>query len=69
VGRIRLSIKIDQERAIALIRADRSQIAGNAGFPHTTLLIEYHPTHEMTSLVPGNSWLKNIEALESMQST
>ncbi|RMU55285.1 hypothetical protein ALP29_200523 [Pseudomonas syringae pv. avii] len=50
LSRVGLGIEVDQQRPIAFVSADCSQIAGDARFADTALLIEYHATHALVPL-------------------
>ncbi|MNC18376.1 hypothetical protein D3C75_662760 [compost metagenome] len=50
MGRVGLTVEIDQQGAIALRRAHRRQVAGDARLADSALLIEHHTSHATVSL-------------------
>ncbi|MNN79442.1 hypothetical protein D3C81_1960880 [compost metagenome] len=46
LGRIGLSVQIDQQGTKAFAGTDCRQVTGDARFAHATFLIEYHAPHK-----------------------
>jgi hypothetical protein len=51
MGGVPLGIKINNQSSLSPGSTDGRKITGNAGFAHTTFLVEYNPPHVVSPIV------------------